>query len=350
VFVPVGGGGLISGIAAYIKSIRPDVKVIGVEPEGANAMLQSLHHGKICRLNKVDGFADGVAVRQVGDVCFDLCQQLVDGVMTVKTDEICAAIKDVFNETRSILEPAGAVAVAGAKLYGQVHGIEGDVVAITSGANMNFDRLRVVSQLADGGLKKEATLLSVIPERNGSFKHFVELVGADVNFTEFKYRVTESADAVVLYSVGVDDEKELENCINNLRENGINTENLTEDEATQMHLRHMVGGSTGVSNERCYKVEVPERTGALDTFLDAVSPKFQITMTHYRSDGSAQGKVLFGIKVPEAEREALTQALNSTEMQWEDMTDSMAFKLLYGCERSGACEVNFGADEKLTPP
>ena len=350
VFVPVGGGGLISGIAAYIKSIRPDVKVIGVEPEGANAMLQSLHHGKICRLNKVDGFADGVAVRQVGDVCFDLCQQLVDGVMTVKTDEICAAIKDVFNETRSILEPAGAVAVAGAKLYGQVHGIEGDVVAITSGANMNFDRLRVVSQLADGGLKKEATLLSVIPERNGSFKHFVELVGADVNFTEFKYRVTESADAVVLYSVGVDDEKELENCINNLRENGINTENLTEDEATQMHLRHMVGGSTGVSNERCYKVEVPERTGALDTFLDAVSPKFQITMTHYRSDGSAQGKVLFGIKVPETEREALTQALNSTEMQWEDMTDSMAFKLLYGCERSGACEVNFGADEKLTPP
>ena len=154
IFVPVGGGGLIAGIAAYVKSIRPDVKVIGVEPEGANAMLQSLHHGEICRLSKVDGFADGVAVRQVGDVCFDLCQQLVDGVMTVKTDAICAAIKDVFAENRSILEPAGAVAVAGAKAYCETHGITGNVVAITSGANMNFDRLRVVSQLADGGLKQ----------------------------------------------------------------------------------------------------------------------------------------------------------------------------------------------------
>ena len=259
IFVPVGGGGLIAGIAAYVKSIRPDVKVIGVEPEGANAMLQSLHHGEICRLSKVDGFADGVAVRQVGDVCFDLCQQLVDGVMTVKTDAICAAIKDVFAENRSILEPAGAVAVAGAKAYCETHGITGNVVAITSGANMNFDRLRVVSQLADGGLKQEATLVSVIPEENGSFKRFVELVGADVNFTEFKYRVSGDAQAVVLYSVSVEDDAELEACIARLNENGVFTENLTDDETTQVHLRHMVGGAANVENERIYKVEIPER-------------------------------------------------------------------------------------------
>ena len=337
VFVPVGGGGLIAGIAAYIKSIRPDVKVIGVEPAGANAMLQSLFHGEICKLSKVDGFADGVAVRQVGDICFDLCQQLVDGVMTVRTDQICAAIKDVFNEKRSILEPAGAVAVAGAKAYCQANGFTGNVVAITSGANMNFDRLRVVSQLADGGSKTEATLVSVIPETNGSFKKFVELVGADVNFTEFKYRVSEGSDAVVLYSVSCNGPDQLKECIERLREAEITTEDLTEDATTQIHLRHMVGGSTVVENERCYKVEIPERAGALDTFLESISPKYTISMTHYRSDGGQKGQVLFGMQVPDDELEEFEACLESTGYTYEDMTENTAFNLLYGCTRAGEC-------------
>lgn len=337
VFVPVGGGGLIAGIAAYVKSIRPDVKVIGVEPAGANAMLQSLYHGEICRLTKVDGFADGVAVRQVGEVCFDLCQQLVDGVMTVRTDQICAAIKDVFNENRSILEPAGAVAVAGAKAYCQANGVTGNVVAITSGANMNFDRLRVVSQLADGGSKTEATLVSIIPETNGSFKRFVELVGADVNFTEFKYRVSDGSNAAVLYSVICSSTEQLDECVARLREAGISTDDLTEDSTTQIHLRHMVGGATGVANERCYKIEIPERAGALDAFLERISPKYTITMTHYRSDGGQKGQVLFGMQVPAAELEAFEACLESTGYAYEDMTENKAFSVLYGCTRSGKC-------------
>jgi len=345
VFVPVGGGGLIAGIAAYVKSIRPDVKVIGVEPEGANAMLQSLHHGEICRLARVDGFADGVAVRQVGDVCFDLCQQLVDGVMTVKTDQICAAIKDVFTENRSILEPAGAVAVAGAKTYCAAHGITGDVVAVTSGANMNFDRLRVVSQLADGGLKQEATLVSVIPEENGSFKRFVGLIGPSVNFTEFKYRVSGEAQAVVLYSVTVTDDAELEACLKRLNDGGVMTDNLTDDETTQVHLRHMVGGAANVPDERIYKVEIPERPGALDVFLSAMSPRFTITMTHYRGDGGQVGNTLFGLKVGRGEREAVEEALASTGYVFEDMTANVAFNTLYGCQRVGACEISFDEDE-----
>jgi threonine dehydratase len=306
---------------------------------GANAMLQSLYHGEICRLAKVDGFADGVAVRQVGDVCFDLCQQLVDGVMTVRTDQICAAIKDVFNENRSILEPAGAVAVAGAKAYCQANGITGNVVAITSGANMNFDRLRVVSQLADGGSKTEATLVSIIPETNGSFKQFVELVGADVNFTEFKYRVSDGAEAVVLYSVSCNGPDQLEAFEARLGAANISTENLTEDSTTQIHLRHMVGGATGVPDERCYKVEIPERAGALDTFLEFISPKYTITMTHYRSDGGQKGQVLFGMQVPAEELDAFEKCLESTGYTYEDMTENRAFNVLYGCARSGKCAV-----------
>ena len=338
IFVPVGGGGLIAGIAAYVKSIRPDVKVIGVEPEGANAMLQSLYHGEICKLAKVDGFADGVAVRQVGEICFDLCQQLVDGVMTVRTDQICAAIKDVFNETRSILEPAGAVAVAGAKAYCQANGVTGNVVAITSGANMNFDRLRVVSQLADGGSKTEATLMSIIPETNGSFKKFCELIGEDVNFTEFKYRVSDSSEAAVLYSVSCNGPAQLDECVARLRAADILTTDLTEDSTTQIHLRHMVGGSTGVPDERIYKVEIPERAGALDDFLEAISPRFTITMTHYRSDGGQKGQVLFGMQVPPDELKVFEECLTSTGNTYEDLTNNIAFNVLYGCERSGACK------------
>mmetsp|Transcript_10581 Transcript_10581/g.16926 ORF Transcript_10581/g.16926 Transcript_10581/m.16926 type:complete len:668 (+) Transcript_10581:376-2379(+) len=340
IFVPVGGGGLIAGIAAYVKSIRPDVKVIGVEPEGANAMLQSLYHGEVCRLTKVDGFADGVAVRQPGDVNFDLCQQLVDGVMTVRTDQICAAIKDVFNENRSILEPAGAVAVAGAKAYCKAHGVTGNVVAITSGANMNFDRLRVVSQLADSGSKTEATLLSIIPETNGSFKRFVELVGTDVNFTEFKYRISDSAEAAVLYSVSCSGPAQLATCVARLRAANILTEDLTEDSTTQIHLRHMVGGATGIADERCYKVEIPERAGALDTFLEFMSPKYTITMTHYRSDGGQKGQVLFGMQVPAAEFAAFEECLESTGYTYEDMTKNKAFSVLYG----GGARLGVGAE------
>jgi len=340
VFVPVGGGGLIAGIAAYVKSIRPDIKVIGVEPEGANAMCQSLYRGEIVRLSKVDGFADGVAVRQVGQVCFELCQNLVDGIMTVKTDQICAAIKDVFGDTRSILEPAGAVAVAGATAYCEANGMTGKVVCITSGANMNFDRLRTVSQLADSGLQQEATLLSMIPEENGAFKRFAELVGTDVNFTEFKYRVNDLDSAKVLYSVEVSGPDDLQNCIARLREAGYTTENLTEDSTTQIHLRHMVGGTGAVENERLYKVEIPERAGALDNFLDYISPRWKITMTHYRSDGGRLGQVLFGIQVYPSDLEVFEEVLNDTGYTFTDMTENPAFKILYGAASSSPLEIS----------
>lgn len=324
-FVPVGGGGLIAGIAAYVKSIRPDVKVIGVEPEGANAMLQSLYHGEICRLSKVDGFADGVAVRQVGETCFALCQQLVDGVMTVRTDQICAAIKDVFNENRTILEPAGAVAVAGVKAYCQVHGVTGKVVAITSGSNVNFDRLRVISQLAE----KEATLMSVIPEINGSFKKFVEIVGVGVNFTEFKYRMNDSVEAVVLYSVSYVEPDDVTTCVSHLNDAGICTKNLTDDSVTQIHLRYMIGGTTGIHDECCYRIEIPERPGALRNFLDYTSPEYTITMMHYRHDGGRVGQVLFGVVVPPTGREAFEDCLRGTGYVFEDMTENTGFDILY---------------------
>lgn len=328
VFVPIGGGGLAAGIAAYIKAIRPEVRVIGVEPAGANAMAISLARGEIVKLNKVDGFADGVAVREPGRDCFEIIQSMVDGIITVKTDQIAAAIKDVFGDTRSILEPAGAVAVAGAKAYCQANKFKGKVVAITSGANMNFDRLRVISEIADQGGKEEATLLSIIPEANGEFKKFVETVG-DINISEFKYRV-QGANARVLYSIEVSSLQDVQDTMARMEALGFKTVDLSNDETTQFHLRHMTGGQGHVENEVLYKVEIPERAGALGNFLDFISPKWAITMTHYRSDGGRVGQVLFGVKVPEEERDEFEKCLDGCEYKYDNMSSNIAFKTLFG--------------------
>ena len=328
IFVPIGGGGLAAGMVAYIKAIRPEIRVIGVEPAGANAMTLSLARGEIVKLSKVDGFADGVAVREPGRDCFEIIQTMIDGIITVKTDQIASAIKDVFGDTRSILEPAGAVAVAGAKAYCQAHGVTGKVIAVTSGANMNFDRLRVISEIADQGGKEEATLLSIIPEKNGAFKRFVETVG-DTNISEFKYRV-QGADARVLYSIEVSDLKDVQATMQRMEALGFKTVDLSNDATTQFHLRHMTGGQGRVENERLYKVEIPERAGALGNFLEFISPKWSISMTHYRSDGGRVGQVLFGVQVAEEEREAFEECLDGCGYKYDDMSSNIAFKTLFG--------------------
>ncbi|ONM08538.1 Threonine dehydratase biosynthetic chloroplastic [Zea mays] len=302
IFVPVGGGGLIAGIAAYVKRVRPEVKIIGVEPSDANAMALSLCHGKRVMLEHVGGFADGVAVKAVGEETFRLCRELVDGIVMVSRDAICASIKDMFEEKRSILEPAGALALAGAEAYCKYYNLKGEtVVAITSGANMNFDRLRLVTELADVGRKREAVLATFLPERQGSFKKFTELVGR-MNITEFKYRYDSNAkDALVLYSVGIYTDNELGAMMDRMESAKLRTVNLTDNDLAKDHLRYFIGGRSEIKDELVYRFIFPERPGALMKFLDTFSPRWNISLFHYRAQGEAGANVLVGIQVPPAE-------------------------------------------------
>lgn len=302
VFVPIGGGGLVAGVAAYIKAIKPRIKVIGVEPTGANAMTQSLHRGQRVTLSKVDAFADGVAVKYVGAETFRLCRELVDGVVLVDNASISRAIKDVFNETRSILEPSGAVAVAGAKAYLKHHGIKGStVVAITSGANMNFDRLRLVTELADVGVE-EAMLAVTIPEVPGSFVEFVDtaLNATNIQVTEFKYRYSSQSSAHVLFGIEAPPgSSQCQGVIDRLNAKGMATMDISELELAQVHLRHLVGGhplggSEEVSSEHIYEVDFPERPGALRKFLSVLSPRWNITLFHYIKTGNQASGVQIG--------------------------------------------------------
>lgn len=321
IFVPVGGGGLIAGIAAYVKAVRPEIKVIGVEPVGANAMALSLSKGERVYLDKVDGFADGVAVREVGEETFRIASSLLDGVVLVRNDEICAAIKDVFNDTRSVLEPAGALAVAGAKAYIQHTKCKGcRFVAIGSGANMNFDRLRYVSELADIGAHREVVLATTIPEEPGSFLTFVDTaVGSELPVTEFRYRFAADMKATILYGVGIRTEVELSVLLQKLEGAGMTSVNLTNSEPAMEHLRYLVGGRartfTGnVPDERLYVVQFPERAGALKRFLEAVSPRWNITLFHYRATGNMKSSVLLGLQVPDVDLEEfheVTQQLDA---------------------------------------
>jgi threonine dehydratase len=335
IFVPVGGGGLIAGIAAYVKCVRPEVLVIGVEPAGANAMAQSLKAGRRVTLAKVDGFADGVAVKTVGVECFRVAQQLVDGTVLVDTDAICAAIKDVFEDTRSILEPAGALALAGAKAYLAAQGrSDCRVVAVTSGANMNFDRLRLVSELADVGLRQEAVLATTIPEAPGSFKRFAAVVAgpaggsAATDITEFKYRFAGAgAPARVLYSVALRGAAPLEALLGRLAQAGLPTVDLSANDVAKVHLRHLVGGAAAVAHERLLKVEFPEKPGALGRFLDVLSPRWNITLFHYRNAGGNVAKVLVGAQVPPAEADEFAQALATVGYDFNDETDNEAFTM-----------------------
>ena len=343
IFVPVGGGGLIAGIAAYVKCVRPEVLVIGVEPSGANAMAQSLAAGRRVTLSKVDGFADGVAVKTVGVECFRLAQQLVDGTVLVDTDAICAAIKDVFEDTRSILEPAGALALAGAKAYLAAQGASNlRVVAVTSGANMNFDRLRLVSELADVGLRQEAVLATTIPEEPGSFKRFAAVVagasvGAATDITEFKYRYAGAgAPARVLYSVSLRGAAPLEALLARLAQAQLPTVDLSANDVAKVHLRHLVGGAAAVTHERLLKVEFPEKAGALGRFLDVLSPRWNITLFHYRNAGGNVAKVLVGAQVPPAEAAEFAQALARVGYDFKDESDNVAFRMFQASPAAAA--------------
>ena len=329
IFVPIGGGGLAAGIAAYVKSLRPEIRVIGVEPAGANAMAQSLYRGNLVSLSQVDKFAEGVAVSNPGKLTYAMCQELIDGVVLVDTDEICAAIKDMFEETRSVLEPAGAVSLAGLKAFISSSGWESSrCVAISSGANMNFDRLRVVSELAELGLQSEAVLATSIPEKPGAFKRFVQSVGPSINITEFKYRADMARDdAFVLFSVSYRKSEELTALKERMKDAKMPTTDLSNDEVTKVHLRELVGGrSSGLSDEVLYQFEFPDKPGALSRFLEAVSPEWNITLFHYRNAGTREASVLVGFEVPWAQRGEFHAVLDGVGYPYSDKSGSFAFK------------------------
>jgi threonine dehydratase len=298
VFVPVGGGGLIAGIAGYIKALRPDVRVIGVEPFEADAMYRSLAAGRRVQLDHVGLFADGVAVREVGELPFAIAQQTVDEIIRVDNDEVCAAIKDVFDDTRTIMEPAGALAVAGLKRWvAREEARDQSLAAVLSGANMNFDRLRFVAERADLGEAREALLAVTIPERPGAFRAFCAVLGRRV-VTEFNYRLRGRSDAHIFVGVATDSRQDGTALADRLRAAGYETEDLTDNEMAKLHVRHMVGGrAPDVRHERVCRFEFPERPGALMQFLDKLGGRWNISLFHYRNHGADSGRVLAGFEV-----------------------------------------------------
>ncbi|KAL2323158.1 hypothetical protein Fmac_027537 [Flemingia macrophylla] len=396
IFVPVGGGGLIAGIAAYVKRVSPEVKIIGVEPTDANAMALSLHHDQRVILDQVGGFADGVAVKEVGEETFRICKELIDGIvleigenggsgwknllqnfltpdlslsvsrlspqeaiallLTFSVSRcigcsvvgvctgpkfnsdihiirigdliLCRSLMDMFEEKRNILEPAGALALAGAEAYCKYHGIQGkNIVVITSGANMNFDKLRVVTELANVGRKQEAVLATVMPEEPGSFKQFCQLVGK-VNITEFKYRYNSNEKAVVLYSVGVHTVSELRAMQERMESCRLKTYNLTESDLVKDHLRYLMGGRSNVQNEVLCRFIFPERPGALMKFLDSFSPRWNISLFHYRGQGETGANVLVGIQVPKNEMDEFHNRAKRLGYDYKVVNNEDDFQLL----------------------
>jgi len=328
IFVAVGGGGLIGGVAAYVKRLRPDVRIIGVEPIDADAMTRSLAAGRRVTLPHVGLFADGVAVKQVGRETFRLARELVDEMVVVDTDSICAAIKDVFEDTRAILEPAGALAIAGAKAYVERTGIrDQNLVAIACGSNMNFDRLRFVAERAELGEQREAILAVTIPERPGSFKHFCAMLGSR-NVTEFNYRYSDPEEAHVFVGVQIRDRHETEQLVRKLRKKRLPTQDLSENEMAKLHVRHLVGGRTQhVVDELLYRFEFPERPGALMKFLESMSHNWNISLFHYRNHGADYGRVLVGIQVPPGNRGAFRRFLAKLGYVHFDETANPAYSL-----------------------
>ena len=328
IFVPVGGGGLIAGIAAYVKRLRPEIKIIGVEPEDADAMYQSLKAGRRVKLAQVGLFADGVAVKQVGSETFRLCRTLVDEVIRVDTDAMCAAIKDVFTDTRVILEPAGALAIAGAKVYAERARARGKtLVAVASGANMNFDRLRFVAEEAELGEHREALLAVTIPERPGSFKAFCELLGPR-NVTEFNYRYDNPASAQVFVGVQVKNREETARLVAALRRAGLKTVDLSNNDLAKLHVRHTVGGHAPlVKDEILYRFEFPERPGALIRFLTSMSRGWNISLFHYRNHGADYGRVLVGMQVPPQDKQQFRKFLDKVGYPYYDETRNPAYRL-----------------------
>ena len=328
IFVPIGGGGLISGIAAYVKRVRPSVRIIGVEPIDADAMSRSLKAGRRVTLDHVGLFADGVAVKEVGRETFRLCRELVDDVVLVDTDEMCAAIKDVFEDTRVVLEPAGALGIAGAKAWVERHGARGKtLVAIASGANTNFDRLRFIAEEAELGEHREAVLAVTIPERPGSFKKFCATLGGG-NITEFNYRIADSREAHIFVGIEVEGRAQTSKIVRNLRRHGLTTLDLSDNEMAKAHVRHMVGGRAPFAkHELLYRFEFPERPGALMRFLRAMRSDWNISLFHYRNHGADYGRVLVGMQVPKDEMREFTAFLRKLGYPYADETRNPAYRL-----------------------
>jgi len=331
VFCCIGGGGLIAGVAAYVKRLRPQTRIIGVEAADADAMAKSLAAGRRVKLDSVGLFADGAAVKYVGQETFRLCQEYVDEVVLVDTDAICAAIKDVFEDTRSILEPAGALAVAGAKAWARATGAKDrTLVAVASGANMNFDRLRFVAERAEVGEQREAVLAVTIPEKPGSFRKFCNLIGRRA-ITEFNYRFSDAKEAHVFVGVQVANREESLKLVESLQKHGLATLDLTDDEMAKLHVRHMVGGhAPGVKHELLYRFEFPERPGALMNFLEHMSKGWNISLFHYRMHGADYGRVLVGMQVPPAEMKDFRAFLKDLGYRHWDESKNPAYKLFLG--------------------
>ncbi len=331
IFCSVGGGGLIAGVASYVKQVRPETRIIGVETYDADAMTQSLLRGERVQLEHVGIFADGAAVKLVGEETFRIARERVDEMVRVDNDEICAAIKDVFEDTRSVLEPAGAMAVAGLKSYLSRKEHQGRTfVAITSGANVNFDRLRFVAERAELGEQREALIAVTIPERPGSFLAFCERIGRR-NVTEFNYRMADDDRAHVFVGLEVASRQESKQLIEVLRQEGLETIDLTEDELAKLHLRHMVGGhAVNAIHERLIRFIFPERPGALLTFLSAMRSGWNISLFHYRNHGADFGRVLVGIQVPPGDEQDFQAFLSTLGYEWQEESQNPAYRMFLG--------------------
>ena len=331
IFVAIGGGGLISGIASYVKRVRPEIKVIGVQPVDSDAMARSIAAGRRIKLEHVGLFADGVAVREVGKETFRICRELVDDIVLVDTDAICAALKDVFEDTRSILEPAGALSVAGLKAWCDRHRFRNrTLVAIACGANMNFDRLRFVAEQAELGEEREAILAVTIPERPGSFRQFCALLGKR-NVTEFNYRYADSRIAHLFVGIEVSDRHETAELLRAMHKRRIEAYDLSSNEMAKVHVRHLVGGhAPAAENEILYRFEFPERPGALMKFLNSMSRGWNISLFHYRNHGADYGRVLVGMQVPPSDKAAFREFLDRLGYPSVEETSNPAYRMFLG--------------------
>lgn len=328
VFVAIGGGGLISGVAAYLKAVRPDIKIVGVQMEDSDAMIRSIRKGERVTLEDVGLFSDGTAVKRVGEETFRLTKNLVDDFVLVDTDAVCAAIKDAFEDTRSILEPAGAIGIAGMKKYIAQHNIENEsLVAITCGANMNFDRLRFVAERAEVGESREALFAVTIPEERGSFKRLCQVIGQR-SVTEFSYRISNAKQAHVLVGLATNDRQEAKAIRTTFTEEGFESINLVDDELSKEHIRYMVGGRSQASqNEHLYRFEFPERPGALMRFLSSMHPDWNISLFHYRNQGADYGRILVGIQVPESDLKAIANFIDGLGYPCVEETKNPVYRM-----------------------
>lgn len=331
IFCAVGGGGLISGVAAYVKQVRPEIKIIGVQASDSDAMNQSMQAGERVQLSDVGLFADGTAVKLAGIETLRICREYVDEILLVDTDAICAAIKDVFQDTRSILEPSGALAIAGAKLYAKREQLKGEtLVTVCSGANMNFDRLRFVAERADIGEKRESILAVTIPETPGSFRKFCAQLGKR-NITEFNYRFANPKAAQVFVGIQVKNQAETDELVEKLQSHHLPTLDLSDNEMAKLHLRHLVGGhAPEADNETLYRFEFPERPGALMQFLNSMDHSWNISLFHYRNHGADYGRVLVGMQVPDHDKQAFSDFLNTLGYRYWNETGNPAYQLFLG--------------------